>query len=373
MKIIISILLVFGFAKISFSQDSISPKELQKKFFNNGKLKANSTSEIAEYVKSNFDKEEDKVRAAYSWVITNISYDTDSARIINAGIDPDAKITVAFKRRKGVCENFAAIFNDICVRSGITSFVIDGYTKQGGRVDKIAHSWCAASIDNKWYLFDPTWDAGSRENFKFFMVPPEEFIESHMPFDPLWQLLNHPISHEQFYTGNYFANNKISSLNFSDSVAAYIQMDSLQRLQSTEYRIQKFGLYNSRINENYAVVKMNIEIANQDKELESYNSAIESLNDATTILNNFIEYRNNKFIPEKPDGQMAIMLDNIDNKIIVALKKLNEVDQSQARLVLGTQPAREKLDILSKKIEDQKRFLKLFLTTAKNERNSVFY
>ena len=60
----------------------------------------------------------------------------DSSYSINAGINPDAKITVALKRRRGVCENFAAIFNDICLKTGIASFVINGYTRQSGSVDK---------------------------------------------------------------------------------------------------------------------------------------------------------------------------------------------------------------------------------------------
>lgn len=373
MKAIISILVILALAKISFSQDSTAKNDPAKKHFFKPKLKASSTSDIAEYMNANYDKEENKVRAIYAWVTANMRYDTDSARVINAGPDPDAKITVAFKRRRGVCENFAAIFNDICRKSGLTSFVVDGYTKQGSRVDRMGHSWCAVSVDKNWYLFDPTWDAGSGGNTKFFMVAPAEFIASHMPFDPLWQLLNYPITHEQFYRGRYFAANQSSLFNFPDSVAAYIGMDSLQRLQSTENRIQRYGLYNPRINENYAVVKMNIEIAHQDRELESYNSAIESLNEATGILNNFISYRNNRFLPESSDEQLASLFNGIDDKVDTAIKKLNEVDKSEAKLVLGTEPVREKLIELSKKIQAQKGFLTRYLKTPKNEREAVFY
>ena len=155
-------------------------------------------------MRSHFDSERTKVRAIYAWVTTNLKYDKDSANIINSDINPEAKITVALRRRKGVCENFAAIFNDICLKTGLTSFVINGYTKQSGTVDKTGHSWCAVFINKNWYLCDPTWDEGSGLNSKYFLVQPTEFIESHMPFDPLWQLLNYPISHEQFYSGNIY-------------------------------------------------------------------------------------------------------------------------------------------------------------------------
>ena len=80
--------------------------------------------------------------------------------LINSDINPEARITVALRRRKGVCENFAAIFNDICLKAGLTSFVVSGYTKQSGAVDKTGHSWCAVFINKNWYLCDPTWDEG---------------------------------------------------------------------------------------------------------------------------------------------------------------------------------------------------------------------
>jgi hypothetical protein len=67
------------------------------------------------------------------------------------------------------------------------------------------------------------------------------------------------------------------------------------------------------------------------------------------------------------------LLNGIDEKVEAAIKKLNEVDKSEAKLVLGTEPVREKLGELSKKIQGQKTFLNRYLATAKNERDSVFY
>ena len=222
-------------------------------------------------------------------------------------------------------------------------------TKQSGTVDKTSHSWCAIFVDKNWYLCDPTWDEGNIMNSKYFMVQPTEFIESHMPFDPLWQFLNYPISHEQFYSGNIYKRKDIPYFNFSDSVTAYIQMDSLHKLQSTALRIQKQGLYNPRVKDNYNYIKMNIEMINQDKDVELYNSSMADLNDATTILNNFIEYRNKQFTPEKTDAELQALLDGIDNKLDSSLKKLDEVDKSQATLTLGTDPVRDRLNVLLEK------------------------
>ncbi|MEO6221156.1 MAG: transglutaminase-like domain-containing protein, partial [Ginsengibacter sp.] len=120
----------------------------------------NTTADIATYIKNNFNSESEKVRAIYSWITLNMRYDKDSPHLAILTVDRGRKIAAALKRRKGVCEHFAAIFNDICIKSGIKSFVIEGYTKQSGSVDKSPHAWCAALVDYKWFLYDPTWDGG---------------------------------------------------------------------------------------------------------------------------------------------------------------------------------------------------------------------
>ena len=59
-----------------------------------------STAGIADYVKKYFDNDREKLRAIYTWVTSNIKYDTDSVNIINLGTDPEAKITAALPRRQ---------------------------------------------------------------------------------------------------------------------------------------------------------------------------------------------------------------------------------------------------------------------------------
>ena len=366
-------LLVFLSPILSNAQDFNEYSDIDRRVLNIPDSNTNSTDSIAGYMRSHFDRESTKVRAIYTWVTTNLKYDKDSANVINSDLNPEAKITVALRRRKGVCENFTAIFNDICLKAGLTSFVINGYTKQSGNIDKTCHTWCAVSIDKTWYLCDPTWDEGSGLNSKYFLVRPIEFIGSHMPFDPLWQFLEYPVTHEQFYSGNIYKKNDTPYFNFSDSVAAYIQMDSLHKLQSTALRIQKHRISNSLVKDNYNYVKMHIEIINQDRDLDLYNSSMADLNDATAILNNFIEYRNKQFTPEKTDLELLALLDGIDNKLDSSLKKLDEVDKSKATLTLGTDPVRDRLNVLLKKIKEQRDFLNRYLSTDKSNRKTLFY
>ena len=80
-------------------------------------------------------------------------------------------------------------------------------------LDKTSHAWCMVFIDNKWSLYDPTWDAGQSVSFNqpvntiYFKVSPSVFIQSHMPFDPMFQLLNYPLTYKEFNNGNIKSKN----------------------------------------------------------------------------------------------------------------------------------------------------------------------
>jgi transglutaminase/protease-like cytokinesis protein 3 len=110
---------------------------------------------IANYIVTNFKTDKDKSRAIFIWIVSNIQYDIDNMFAINFYEKKEDKISKTLKTRKGICENYAFLFTDICMKSGIKSFVIEGYTKQNGFADYIPHAWSAALIDSSWFLFDP--------------------------------------------------------------------------------------------------------------------------------------------------------------------------------------------------------------------------
>jgi hypothetical protein len=335
--------------------------------------KTYSTTDIAEYVKKNFDTDSKKVRAIYSWIISNFKYSFDSANIINLGIDPEAKITAALRRRKGVCENYAVIFNDICLKSGLTSYVIDGYTKQNGLVDQVGHNWCAVLIDNKWLLFDPTWDTGMGSNTIYFSLDPSEMITSHMPYDPMWQLLNYPVSHVQFSRGNWFVNKEQPFFNYPDSIKVYLQMDSLQKYKAAAFRIQQQGVYNKLVKLRLDNAKMNIEIIRQDKDVDLYNASVAALNEATNVYNSFVQYRNKQFTPLISDSALENLLSGIGIKLSDAYKKLDEIAKSEATFTFSTEDVKDKLKALAAKVNQQKEFLSLYINTPKPNRLALFY
>ena len=335
--------------------------------------KTHTTKDIAEYIKQNFYSEKDKARAIHYWVVNNIAYSSDSANIINLGtLQPHEKIAAALRRRKGVCENFAAIFNDLCLNAGIKSFIVDGYTKQHGSIDKTGHAWCAVFINDEWLLCDPTWDAGFAYT-KHFLVEPSAMIQTHMPFDHMWQLLEKPVTHKQFYNGDVYVNKNNSVFNYKDSIAAYFTLDSLQKLRSTVYRVQLGGLYNKMVKERALWLRMHIENIRQDEDADTYNASIADLKRAGKIYNDFIDYRNSKFIPNISDNSLKDILSPATAKISEAYIKLDAISRSQAVLKFSVDEVKDKLDQLAIQIKEQKEFLNLYLNTSTANRKSLFY
>lgn len=341
-----------------------------KTTFAQRKLDFDSTYKLAQYAKSAFNNDEDRLEFVYRWITDNIKYSSEDVLAINRGINSRAIIDVAFKRKKGVCENFAAIFSDVCKQLDLRSEVIDGYTRQNGLIDKQGHSWTAVETMDGWFLFDATWDAG-RKDLQFFKRNGAEFISSHMPFDPLWQLSKYPITNEQFYN-NQFAGSKSDVFNYSDSIDLYFLMDSLQRFESMARRIEKAGITDRKVETNYKIVKNELEMQRQEEQLNWYNTAIHFLNECTDQLNDFINYRNVQFKPTREDEVLKQMLNGIQQKISTSIYLLDQVDGSKALLVFGTGPVREQINRLQKKLDDQTLFLNNYLKVVPEERGKLF-
>jgi len=146
----------------------------------------------------------------YVWLSSNVTYDLDkldSLEVYENKKDNSDLIKSTLKTKKGICENYAAVFTKICDLNGIQSWIVPGYTKDFGKLDTtLGHAWNVAKLDSTWYLFDPTWGAGyvrferfhKKFTFKYYKTNPDTFIQTHMPFDPIWQLKEIPVSHKDF-------------------------------------------------------------------------------------------------------------------------------------------------------------------------------
>lgn len=330
-----------------------------------------SASAMGEWVKTQNKPDLLKYRLVYNWITTHITYNTDSSYAINFSLNTKDMISAVLRRRSGVCENYAALFNEVCNQAGLNSFMVQGYTRQQGTVDRAAHCWNAVELQGTWFLCDPTWGVGGGE--KYFMVSPPEMINSHMPFDPMWQLLPYPLSPQAFANGSGPSSRGKLIFNFADSIAFYKNLDSLEKLENTGRREAHIFKANELAVLNEKQNNMHVEMIRQDRDVEAYNIAVGILNDCKKKYNHFITYRNNLFIPEESGDIMFKEIDLIQSGLFSAEKQLKKIAESNSNYKFDLDEIQDNINNLKMKLQQQSAFISLYLKTAEKDRVKLFY
>ena len=328
-----------------------------------------STQDIADYVDSKFSTQREKSRAIFLWIARNIAYNFDSL-FTNRYDESASEISERIlKTRIGVCLNYATLFNEISNKAGIKSYVVQGYTKQSGRVHYLPHVWCAGFIDSAWYLTDPTWGAGyvykgkfiNQINSSYLMAKPEVMIRSRMPFDPVWQLLYHPITHQEFYKSNFRTGKNRLYFSFPDSLRAYEQSTELDRAISSARRIEQYGVMNSFIEAKLRVLQGDIVYFRNRISAEKYESAVNKYNAGINMLNRFIGYRNNRFQPERDSAQYEQLLDSTEYLFNMAIQTLAGINGPDENIINSAVSLNDAIGVTLIALHEQRFSLKSYL------------
>ncbi len=330
-------------------------------------------STIAAYIQSKFTEPAQKIAAAYYWITASIRYDRKVLYYRHWSDDAEIHLDTVLKKRRGVCEDYAGLFTSILLRCSIPAQVVSGYTKNGMAVNRAGHSWCAVLADDKWWLCDPAWDAGNLYNPVYFLVPPQQFIETHMPFDPLWQLLPQPINHRQFYGGNRYDKNNPPPYNVNDSVASFFRLDTLAQLEAASYRIKQAGIETEDLKTWYTYHQMKVAIVQQENDMILYNKAVAELNSAKQLYNQFVQHRNNHFIPEQSSEKIYGLFDSIAKKLSAAYYSMNATGKKMENYQYDTGELKEHLDNLSEKVKEQRDFFYRYQSAVPAEKENFFY
>jgi hypothetical protein len=189
-----------------------------------------------------YPKNEDKVRAYYTWVALNIAYDTERLKALkeNKGFmrkDSSQEADLVFTRKKAVCEGFSKLMVKFCEASNIPCKMVVGYTKmpEGEVIKDILHAWNAVKIDSAWKLLDVTWSNGyvgfqglyyKHFSDKYFIEGTSGFYKDHLPLDPQWQLSKAPISKNYFLKTDTLNKHFVNHIfNFNDSISYYMKQN----------------------------------------------------------------------------------------------------------------------------------------------------
>lgn len=333
----------------------------------------NSTHSISAYAMSHYTSDSDRIRALFVWVANNIDYDV--AKLTQPPPTTPPLPADVLTTRKALCQGYADLFITLCHECNIPAIFVGGYTKfSTGTVSDLAHAWVAAPIGERWFLFDPTWAAGTVENNRFtrsysdryYKVPPEQMIKDHMPFDPMYQFLNFPVRYDAFNNNlPEIAGAKKIYFNYADTIAQYNKLDSLGRLISFANRINSNGEKNRLVNEALRILNKN-QNAGQSK--VGFENAVAKFNLATNIYNRYVFNKNQRFAAIKNDEEIFQMVDSIHlmiKSIYPILEKVNPETPENRQALQTLQTA---LTQFYYRVEAEDEFLKGYLKRDKTSR-----
>jgi len=201
---------------------------------------AEDLEQLTAYLLQKSTNDYEKVRSFFVWTANSIEFDQraykGNKRRINHSVED------ILQRKKAVCFGYSQLLQEFFRRAEIRSEMISGYSKPAfdsqPEMKAPDHSWNAVRIEGEWYLLDVTWSSPDSEEVlvkeDYFLSPPKQFVKSHLPENPTWQLLDFPISIAQFVDGSDNHQRDSSSfLNFRDSIARYERLSPpLQKLHT---------------------------------------------------------------------------------------------------------------------------------------------
>ncbi len=194
-----------------------------------------------------------------------------------------------------------------------------------------------------------------------------------MPFDPLWQFLNYPITNQEFYESKFQINKTKPFFNYKDTLSDYEKQSEIEQLQSSFYRIEANGVRNSLIFDRLQHNKREIEYYNNKMLIERFNGATNLYNEGIIQLNRFIDYRNKQFTPKKSDLEIRQMVAVAENSLNNSRDKLKEIKNPDSGLASSILQLNRSIDEAMININEQKAFLDKYFSTGKVFRKSLFY
>ena len=340
-----------------------------------------SSKTIAEFIKSKFTSEDLQIKAAYYYVISNVSYDVSHEFTVNLVISDEEMVSKTIATKKGVCIHYAKFFKDIITQLGYNCQVISGYTKKDNVLADQSHAWNAIKMkDDNWYVFDPTWDSGFKQNGKFvrrlsskyYKTKPLVMLQSHMPFDYMWQFLNYPISEQNFIDGNFQQDKNKQVFDYDESIKTFLTLSENEQLAGLKERMIQTGYKNKLAKERFEILKKQLEVYALNANVSELNAITNNYNEGIKLLNDFIFYRNAQFKPMKDDKEILKMIQkplDIFEDCSEKIYKLGFVGQDN--LYDLNKFKRGLIDVIEQ-TKTHKAFVNDYLTKSDRERKKMF-
>lgn len=196
---------------------------------------------LAGRINADFTSEDDKARAIFTWIASNIKYDlqlyaanggqrqvaftyrTPAEKAQKVKLFNQQLIATTWHSKKAVCHGYTELYNHLAKLCQLESVMIPGTSKsQPSHIGKLPialdHAWNAVKTNGKWHLLDVTWGAGAvngatgkfepRFNDSYFFTDPDTFFLNHFPENPkmlMTQKTPEDFSKLPLYYGEYLS------------------------------------------------------------------------------------------------------------------------------------------------------------------------
>lgn len=253
-----------------------------------------------------------KVDTIYKWITHNIHFDYEITQKGKCFAFQSSEEVL--KNKKTLPDGYSRLMRDMLESINIKASLIPGYTYQTKDYYKPNiifenHQWVAYQINDEWHLADPTWDAGyvgslaahkleqklEKKNKKieeknkkridkdkepiplmdvdslvsskklndkmgfipeptteFFNTKPEKFLLRHLPANPMWQLVDNPISIETFLESDStilktVENDTSTPFNYQSKIDTFMNLNFMDQILFTGVDAYSFYPKNSRV------------------------------------------------------------------------------------------------------------------------------
>ena len=161
---------------------------------------------LARFLKAGAKSEEKTVETFFYWIHQNIEYDYVLLKKQDISTE-DISVKRTLETKKTICAGYSNLFLELCQAVKIECVEIEGIAQVSDEKVGEPHAWNAVNINGKWLLVDTTWGSGGNWlpdtyekilNLKYLFGKPDYFILNHFPSDEKWQLLEKPITKDEF-------------------------------------------------------------------------------------------------------------------------------------------------------------------------------
>lgn len=349
-----------------------------------------SPAAMAQWLKAHTSSSTALQQALFNWMAGNITYDVANMNHPNSYRDSAAAMIRTLRTRKGLCTDYAVLYAQVCREAGINAMVVTGY----GLLNDImiptgSHDWVVIKNGAQWTITDPTWGAGAVDNGRFiqkinwswFQALPQLAVKTHMPYDPMWQMLSFPLRHDELNSQGFAAALKRSAFAFNDSLNAWFRQSRLERLQHASARIRQFGgAANPFImteldwmDQTIKVLAANQEIETRNRRLDQFNEVNRDYTEVVKLYNEYVGFKNQQFLPEMKDELLKKMIDGIAGRLAGAEKSLAGLRISDDMIKHNMDELLQAITEMKGKVGSEQSFVNKYIKTEKGKRRELFY